>query len=92
MDERKPLSSHWNNRIIRHKHPAGDYLAVHEVFYVNGKPDMVTKNPIDITGATLKELMGCLEYIYRDCHKSKGDILDYESFGKPKKPKRKVKK
>ncbi len=38
----------WNYRIIRHHHPAGDYFALHEVYYGDaGKLDGYTADPID---------------------------------------------
>lgn len=41
----------WNYRIIRHHHPEGDHLALHEVYYDDaGRPTQYTAAPIDFTG------------------------------------------
>jgi hypothetical protein len=82
------METFWNNRIIRHKHPKGDWYAIHEVFYDSkGNPEFVTQEPIDVSGESVKDLLLGLKHIYKDAHKFKDEVLDFDSF----KPKRKRK-
>jgi len=57
----------WNHRLIRHKASIGNFecfgkevspywCAIHEVYYQDGVPDMVTKEPMNISGETPEEV------------------------------------
>lgn len=56
----------WNHRLIKHdlKNPA--YLAVHEVFYNDGKISSWTVDPIDLTGKNKAEIKHLLSQISID--------------------------
>ena len=47
----------WNLRIIKHKSKGGDYYGIYEVFYINGKPNMHTDQPVDVGGEDVDELL-----------------------------------
>jgi hypothetical protein len=68
----------WNYRIMRHKHPSGEYYQIHEVFY---EPMGWSADPIEPFGSTPDELIECLEIMLSDAKKCKDDILDYDSLG-----------
>jgi hypothetical protein len=71
----------WNNRIIRHKGEIKDWYAVHEVYYNDdGSPALITEEPIDITGETVKELVSSLIFMLRDVCKYRHNILNFEDF------------
>lgn len=74
---------HWNNRIMRHKHPNGDYYQIHEVYY-DGDKKSWTVEPIVPFGETVDELIEHLEMMLRDAKKCKEDILDYDENEEPK--------
>ena len=73
----KDSVTHWNYRIIRHKHETGNWLGIHEVFYTNGEPDSCTLDPIDITSKDIKGIKWVLTNMAKAV---KRPILDYEFF------------
>lgn len=73
----------WNYRLVKHKDRYGDdWFAVHEAYYEDGeeRPHSITKEPIDLGGESMEEVLDDLELIKKDILKYKDEILNYEDF------------
>lgn len=59
--------SHWNYRVVVNICSITNekYFAVHEVYYKNGKPISVTKNPITVITESIYDLQSELKKIER---------------------------
>ena len=70
----------WNHRVVRKHDEAETMLGIHEVFYdAEGAPDMVTVDPVGVSGETLEELVETLDWM----RKALGQpILEYSDIGK----------
>ena len=72
----------WNYRIIRHHHPKGDYLSLHEVYYDQaGRPNGYTVDPISFTCAIElgpEDIAGSLERALADARRH--TVLDVSEF------------
>lgn len=53
----------WNYRVVRHEENDGwsEHFEIHEVYYRDGEPVMVTEGPVTPSGETLDELRAALE-------------------------------
>ena len=72
--------STWNNRIVRHKSPSGDWYAMHEVYYGDdGKVWGWTMQHTKPYGETIEELISSLEQMIMDAQRFKDDVIDYDS-------------
>lgn len=70
----------WNNRILRHKAPWGEYYAIHEVHYdPKHKPLGWTVDGQKPYGETVGELIESLKMMISGAEKSKDDIIDHDS-------------
>ncbi len=72
----------WSYRVVRKIETGydnlGEYYGIHEVYYDDdGKPEMVTVDPIGPAGDTLKELKCDLAYMLDALKKP---VLDYEDI------------
>ncbi len=76
------LDSHWNYRVIRKEREHNEHkwivFGIHEVYYSDGKPVMVSENPQDPHGETLEELKQDLEWYQLALTKP---TLNYEDIG-----------
>jgi hypothetical protein len=74
----------WNYRVVRHKGVGVNdmpvMLQIHEVYYENGTPDMVTEDPVAAGGETIEEVRRALELMLAAIEKP---ILDFDSFPSP---------
>jgi hypothetical protein len=48
------MSCTWNHRVIFHE---DGYLAIHEVYYANGKPKFWTERATGVSGETVAEIV-----------------------------------
>jgi len=70
----------WNYRIVRHHTSDSNWLAIHEVYYEeDGKPKMVSVNPVAPHGDSFDDLVKDLEMQKAAC---KLPILDYTLFNR----------
>ena len=69
----------WNYRIVRHRYKnEEDWFAIHEVYYeADGKPKLVSKEPIAPQGGDVEELLKDMERQKEAC---KLPVLDYAVF------------
>ena len=59
--DEKP-NSHWNHRVMRREHENSEpTYGIHEVYYKQGKADMWTDDPVEVTGDDIQELKQTLE-------------------------------
>jgi hypothetical protein len=67
----------WNYRIIQHRHPLGDTVALHEVFYAeDGSIHTWAVEPECGHFESISELEGCLEKMLNDVRRSKEAVLE----------------
>ena len=68
----------WNYRIVKTTNRGESCFQIHEVYYSpNGRPKMMSKEPVGPMGTSLKELLGDFEYMRQ--------ALDRPVFVPPKK-------
>ena len=72
----------WNHRVVRTVYEHETLLGIHEVFYEDGIPNMVTVNPVDVMGETLEELMQTLEWMLKALGQPILESSDFEEGGK----------
>jgi hypothetical protein len=59
--DEKP-DSHWNHRVMRKEHDNSESTyGIHEVYYKQGKANMWTEDPVEVTGDDVQELKQTLE-------------------------------
>lgn len=82
FDDLPKLDPHWNYRVVRrireHNETKWIVFGIHEVYYRDGEPVMVTVDPQAPHGETLEELKQDLEWYQRALTKP---ILNYEDIG-----------
>jgi hypothetical protein len=81
-DDLPKLDPHWNYRVVRkiREHNGTKWITfgIHEVYYRDGEPAMVTVDPVDPHGETFEELKEDLEWHNRALEKP---VLKYEDIG-----------
>ena len=73
----------WNYRILRHREGEHTWLALHEVFYDDGKPTSCTAEPIGFVADDDEGpvgIIGSLEYALADARRYA--LLEADSFGR----------
>lgn len=70
----------WNYRVIKHVDTSETLYSIHEVYYdENGKPKMVSNEPVSVIGETPQELLKDLE---RQKEALMLPVLEYDLFTK----------
>ena len=72
----------WNHRVIRHKQADEYWLGVHEVYYENGAPTMVTMEPVGVGGYDVDEIRQTIEWMMKSLDKPVLEYSDFEEGGK----------
>lgn len=67
----------WNHRVIRTVHEHEILFGIHEVYYEDAIPYMVTVNPVGVVGETMEELK---EEMNRFLIALTKPILEYSDF------------
>ena len=68
----------WNYRVVKKTYEGETLFGIHEVYYdSDGKPDMVTVEPVGIVGDDLTELQREFVYYLRALLRP---VLDYEGI------------
>ena len=69
----------WNYRIVKKTYYGEPLFGIHEVYYSeDGKPEMVTVDPVGPAGDTFEELLSDVEFMVAALTKP---VLDYEDIG-----------
>lgn len=63
----------WNHRVVK----TGRYYGIHEVFYLNNEPDMITESPVAAAEEDVEELRETLTLMLKALDEP---VLDYEDF------------
>jgi hypothetical protein len=69
----------WNYRIVRSIHKGEESFGIHEVYYENENPIMVTEEAVGAVGHTIEELADELGHMVMAFGKP---ILEYSEIGK----------
>ncbi len=78
----------WNYRVVKHTHEDGEeFYQIHEVFYKNEQPDMITEKGITPFGENLEELSHSMIYMLQALTKP---VLDAKIFEKDENPKKTI--
>ena len=79
MGKKKERATTWNYRVIRQVLDDQEVqFAIHEVHSTNGRPDLVTEDPVPVTSDSLVGLRETLRRMLRAAAKP---VLEYEGFG-----------
>ncbi len=77
----------WNYRVVKHSYKDEEVFQIHEVFYKNGQPNMITENGIAPFGEDKQELNDCMIYMMQALTKP---VLDAKIFEKDPDPKKTI--
>ena len=77
----------WNFRVVKHSYKDDDVFQIHEVYYKNGQPDMITENGMVPFGENEEELKVCMIHMMQALTKP---ILDAKIFEKDPDPKKTI--
>jgi hypothetical protein len=73
----------WNHRVVRKVYPSGVVMfGIHEVLYKDYLPNLVTENPIDLSGESMEELRETLDWIMKALSQPVLEYSDFEEGGK----------
>jgi len=67
----------WEYRLVLRMYGEEKVLGIYEVYYINGKPSMVTETPVTIMGDKRTDIESALKLIEKGIKKP---ILKYEDF------------
>ena len=67
----------WNYRVVKKTYMGEALLGIHEVYYTDGNPEMVTVDPVGITGDDMAELRAELAHYTEAFSKP---VLNYEEI------------
>jgi len=77
----------WNFRVVKHSYKDDDVFQIHEVYYKNGQPDMISENGIVPFGEDLTDLSDTMIYMMQALTKP---VLDAKIFEKDPDPKKTI--
>ena len=79
MEEKSVMT--WNHRVVRKCYPDQELLGIHEVFYEDGVPNMVTEEPVGVSGEDTDELWQTLRWMIKALGQPILNYTDFEAGG-----------